>query len=187
MEERGRAHLLGSAAASKKGFEHFDLGPLSLLSHSLFVTFPHLEILQLASLSSKISDHTLITFTLLPPFQNKTLTLSDQVTCLGALQVQTKSKCLEQARATQHRHLRLPWAPRAAPKSVRVSFCPATCAAAVRADQLQAQVGAGHAYASTSISTQAPTHLSTPRPDFMEQIHITLREKHSNNICRNTH
>ena len=49
----GRAHLLGSAAASKKGFEHFDLGPLSLLSHSLFVTFPHLEILQLTSLSSK--------------------------------------------------------------------------------------------------------------------------------------
>ena len=51
--EGGRAHLLGSAAASKKGFEHFDLGPLSLLSHSLFVTFPHLEMLQLASLSSK--------------------------------------------------------------------------------------------------------------------------------------
>ena len=37
--------------------------------------------------------------------------------------------------------------------------------------------GAGHAYASTSIST-APTHLSTPRPDFMEQIHITLMEKY---------
>ena len=106
---------------------------------------------------------------------------------MGVLQAQTKSKCLEQARATQHRHLRLPWAPRAAPKSVRVSFCPATCAAAGRADQLQAQVGAGHAYASTSISTQAPTHLSTPRPDFMEQIHITLREKYSNNICKSTH
>ena len=51
--EGGSAHKLGSAAASKKGFEHFDLGPLSLLSHSLFVTFPHLEMLQLTSLSSK--------------------------------------------------------------------------------------------------------------------------------------
>ena len=34
MEEGCTAHLLGSAAASKKGFEHFDLGPLSLLSQS---------------------------------------------------------------------------------------------------------------------------------------------------------
>ena len=116
----------------------------------------------------KISDHTLITFTLLPPFQNKTLTQSDQVTCLGVLQVQTKSKCLEQARATQHRHLRLPWAPRAAPKSVRVSFCPATCAAAGRADQLQAQVGGR-----SRVCLHLHIHRTNPPIHTQTRFHVT--------------
>ena len=137
----------------------------------------------------KITDHAMITFTLLPPFQYKTLTQSDQVTCLGALQVQTKSKCLEQWSKQELRSTVISDCPgpRELPPSPYVSlFVPRLVPLLGGQTSCRHKWGAGHAYASTSIST-APTHLSTPRPDFMEQIHITLREKYSNNICKSTH
>ena len=136
----------------------------------------------------KISDHTLITFTSLPPFQNKTLTLIRVIKllvwehCRSRLRASAWSK--QELRSTVISDCP---GPRELPPSPYVSlFVPRLVPLLGGQTSCRHKWGAGHAYASTSISTQAPTHLSTPRPDFMEQIYITLREKYSNNICKNT-
>ena len=130
----------------------------------------------------KISDHTLITFTLLPPFQYKTLSLIRVIKllvwehCRSRLRASAWSK--QELRSTVISDCP---GPRELPPSPCVSlFVPRLVPLLGGQTSCRHKWGAGHAYASTSISTQAPTHLSTPRPDFMEQIHITLLEKYHN-------